>query len=127
MAIAKHQPLYKSGNCIYCDINSSATDLMLPQHADYYNPLTHTSPLLIIVVKSTIVQSTGTNNYIGQDLNFNNGLVPECAQLMLWNSIHWVKIVPKLSASPLIEQHLEIFYNHSKRLKIILFLLFKYA
>ena len=40
-----------------------------------------------------MVQSTGTYN-IGRDyytipLNFNNGPVPECAQLMLWSGIHW--------------------------------------
>ena len=41
------------------------------------NALTHTQPLPIILVKSTMVQSNGTNN-IGRDLytiplNFNNG------------------------------------------------------
>ena len=41
-----------------------------------------------------MVQGTGTNN-IGQDqytipLNFNNGPVPRCAQLMLWSSFQWV-------------------------------------
>ena len=44
-----------------------------------------------------MVQSNGTNN-IGRDLytiplNFNNGLVPECAQLMLWSGIQWVKVI----------------------------------
>ena len=57
--------------------------------------LTHTQLLPIILVKSTMVQSTVTNN-IDRDmytipLNFNNGLVPECAQLMLWSGIQWVK------------------------------------
>ena len=43
--------------------------------------LTHTQPLPIILIKSTMVQSTGTNN-IGRDwytipLNFNNRPVRE--------------------------------------------------
>ena len=57
--------------------------------------LTHTQPLPLILVKSTMVHSTGTNN-TGRDLytiplNFNNGPIPECAQLMLWSGIQWVK------------------------------------
>ena len=62
--------------------------------------LTHTVPQPIILVKSTMVQSTGTNN-IGRDwytipLNFNNGPVPRCAQLMLWSGFQWVKIIFRL-------------------------------
>ena len=55
-----------------------------------------TVPLPIILVKSTMVQSTGTNNNnIGRDLytillNFNNGLVPGCAQYMLCSGMQWV-------------------------------------
>ena len=58
-----------------------------------YYALTHTVPLPIILVKSTMVQSTGNN--IGRDkytipLNFNNGPVPRY-ELMLWSGFQWVK------------------------------------
>ena len=60
----------------------------------FKNQSTHTVPLPIILVKSTMVQSTSTNN-IGRDyytipLNFNNGPVPRYAQLMLWSGFQWV-------------------------------------
>ena len=59
----------------------------------YY--LTHTVQLPIILVKRTMVQSTGTNK-IGRDwytkpLNLNNEPVPRCAQLMLLSGFQSVK------------------------------------
>ena len=71
--------------------------------------LTHWKLLPVLLVNSTMVQSTSTND-IGRDyytipLNLNNRSVPRCAQLMLWTGIQWVNNYNNDSESIVMTQH----------------------